>query len=326
MFKEGVRELIMKYAPIIIPTLNRYEHLHRCIESLRQNAGAKDTSLIISVDYPPNDKYKEGREKICQYLEAGIVGFQDVTILYQEKNLGSIGNAKCLESYVSEKYAAYIFSEDDNEFAPNFLEYINKGLERYEEDDSIIAVCGSGIGAKPEDDLNNIFKTHIYGAYGVGIWVKKKKYIEEKMNWDYLREICKRTRRLYDLFQEDISLVFALQDALVKRRKIFYSENGELALIDMTYKIYTYTEDKYVISPYVPKVRNWGYDGSGSNCDDMQHGQFKMPSLDTEISFEYQQQSDLQIRDVEHNYTFNDYIRFFCAYLRLKKYLFCRKR
>lgn len=311
----------MKYAPIIIPTLNRYEHLYRCIESLRHNTGVRETSLIISVDYPPSDKYREGREKICQYLELGISGFKDVTVLYQEKNLGSINNGKYLEKYVSERYDTYIFSEDDNEFAPNFLEYINKGLEKYEKDDSIIAVCGSGIGAKPEGDSNNIFKTHIYGAYGVGFWVRKKKGIEEKVSWDYLKNICKKSVGLYNLFQKDSSLIYALQDALIKKRKIYFSEDGGLVLIDMTYKLYTYTENKYVICPYIPKVRNWGYDGSGSNCHDMLNEHAQIGNLDTDLSFEYRQHNDLQVRDVEHYYKINDYIRFLCAYIKLKLFI-----
>ncbi len=35
----------MVYAPIIIPTLNRYEHLKRCVKSLQQNGWAKYTEL-----------------------------------------------------------------------------------------------------------------------------------------------------------------------------------------------------------------------------------------------------------------------------------------
>ena len=56
-------------APIIIPTLNRHEHLKKCIESLQKNKLAKQTELFISVDFPPNEKYKVGYEKVVEYLQ-----------------------------------------------------------------------------------------------------------------------------------------------------------------------------------------------------------------------------------------------------------------
>lgn len=75
--------------PICIPTCNRYEHLKRCVESLSKCTLASETDLIISVDYPPSDKYVDGNEKIKKWLERGIEGFKSVQIFFQEKNLGA---------------------------------------------------------------------------------------------------------------------------------------------------------------------------------------------------------------------------------------------
>lgn len=44
---------ILNDAPILIPTLNRYEHLKRCVESLAKNKLAKESELVIGLDYPP---------------------------------------------------------------------------------------------------------------------------------------------------------------------------------------------------------------------------------------------------------------------------------
>ena len=52
----------MSYAPVLITTCNRYEHLKRCVESLSKCTLASETDLIISVDYPPSDKYVDGNE------------------------------------------------------------------------------------------------------------------------------------------------------------------------------------------------------------------------------------------------------------------------
>ena len=54
----------MKYAPIYIPTLNRFGHLKKCLESLMANSWASKTDVFIALDFPPSEKYKEGWLKV----------------------------------------------------------------------------------------------------------------------------------------------------------------------------------------------------------------------------------------------------------------------
>ena len=54
----------MKYAPILIPTMCRYNHFFRLIESLKVNTWAKYTDIYIGLDYPPSSKYEEGYKQI----------------------------------------------------------------------------------------------------------------------------------------------------------------------------------------------------------------------------------------------------------------------
>ena len=63
------------YAPVIIPTLNRHEHLIRCINSLKRNPLAKETELYISLDYPPAEKYVDGYLKIKKYTHIEYKNF-----------------------------------------------------------------------------------------------------------------------------------------------------------------------------------------------------------------------------------------------------------
>ena len=43
----------MIYYPVCIPTLNRYEHLKACVESLQRCTHADKTELIIGLDALP---------------------------------------------------------------------------------------------------------------------------------------------------------------------------------------------------------------------------------------------------------------------------------
>lgn len=45
----------MIYSPVIIPTLNRYEHFRECLESLEHCVDADKTTVYIGLDYPPSE-------------------------------------------------------------------------------------------------------------------------------------------------------------------------------------------------------------------------------------------------------------------------------
>lgn len=70
---------MMKYAPILIPTMCRYNHFFRLIESLKVNTWAKYTDIYIGLDYPPSSKYEEGYKQICEYLDGDFSEFTRFT-------------------------------------------------------------------------------------------------------------------------------------------------------------------------------------------------------------------------------------------------------
>jgi len=116
----------MVYAPVCIPTLNRYEHLKELIESLQQNSWAQYTDLYIGLDFPPSEKYEEGYKKIVQYLCGGINGFQKVHVIKRNINIGAGKNASLLVEEALETFDRFICIEDDNIVSRDFLEYMDK--------------------------------------------------------------------------------------------------------------------------------------------------------------------------------------------------------
>ena len=70
----------MNYAPILIPTLCRFEHFKNCIESLLYNAVAEFTDLYIALDYPAKPAHFEGYKLINDFINE-IDGFKSVNII-----------------------------------------------------------------------------------------------------------------------------------------------------------------------------------------------------------------------------------------------------
>lgn len=266
----------MIYAPILIITLNRYECLKRCIESLKDNSWSDKTELFISVDYPPSDKYRDGYQKIKAYLEQGITGFKKVNIYFQETNLGAIRNAEWLRGLVCGKHDRYIFLEDDNELAPGFIEFCDKGLELFEDDDSIFALnasdyvwCGNGFtppARNVKEGKNNVEKRQLI-YHATAYWEhKRKKVISfcnnlDKTNGVYnIKGLLKLHKKSSCFFYQFLAMV-----GLQKRRLPWFE--GKLRPIDFMVDIYMLIFDMYVVCPIEPLQRDLGVDGSGVNYD-----------------------------------------------------------
>lgn len=264
----------MIYAPVLITTLNRYECLKKCIVSLQKNNWAEKTELFISVDYPPSYKYIEGYCKIRDYLSTNIKGFKKVHIFFHDKNLGSINNAEWIRKMVCEKHDRYIFLEDDNELAPCFLEFCDKGLEIFEEDESIIAInasdyvwCGNGytpsIRNVTQGEMNVEKRQLVFHA--VAFWKHKRKraqlfceYIEKKQGNLGIKEMIYLHKKSKCFFYQYLAMV------VFQCKKLPWYEH-HLQLIDFMMDIYMLLNEKYVICPIEPLQRDQGVDGNGVN-------------------------------------------------------------
>lgn len=274
----------MKYAPVIIITCNRYEHLERCIESLKKNTYADRTELYISVDYPPNDEYTDGWEKVCQLLQKPIEGFAGVNLYFQKTNLGVYENYQFLRHAAFEKYDRLIYTEDDNEFSPNFLAYIDKGLELYETHPKVYGICGYANDYPFRHGEDNVIPLTDGCEWGMGIWREKEAVVQEQLTLNNWINAAKNVRLMRQLYHNRSRLFSRMLGTLLDT-----CEEQELLNIDVNRGIFMALNGFCSINPVQTKVRNWGFDGSGQNIigDSNEHVQHVGQQLDTDKDFEY---------------------------------------
>lgn len=249
---------IERYAPILIPTLNRVEHFKRCLESLEKCTGADNIAVYVGLDYPPSEKYVEGWKRLDAYLHEKELnhGFKSLTVHRRDKNCG-IGhpndNLSQLVKFVRRFSEVYIMTEDDNEFSPNFLEFINWGLNTYNGDDSIFAICGCK-DLETSDINNNVYKLNtIFNAWGYGSWFTKRDKMTNLFDVNRLKPIVMNAR-LTDAFTSKVLQYNSLLFQVAKR-----SFHGDFLMSLLP------ENEKWCIFPKVNKVRNWGWDGTGTH-------------------------------------------------------------
>lgn len=250
---------VNNFAPVLIPTLNRFEHFKRCLESLERCTGACKTEVFVALDYPPAEKYKPGWEAIDLYLSQKEKdnAFQKLNVIRRERNYGvghPNGNYEELQRRLFEQYDSIIITEDDNEFSPCYLDYMNKCLERFKDDPRIILICGYNHHMTfPEYYKNNYYITNSGCAWGIGKWASKNKGLEELYNLDKLGLLLK-DKESYEKLKKKCPQAINMILTMLKTKDIWG---------DSVIGIYAHLYDKFYVLPRLSMVRNYGNDMSG---------------------------------------------------------------
>lgn len=267
----------MKYAPVIIPTLCRDIHLKRCLELLSANKYANLTDIIIALDYPSKKIHWSGHLKIQSFLETSSFNFKSLTVIKRNYNYGPLKNTNDLIDYVLKRYDNYIFTEDDNVFSQNFLEYINCGLELYKDNSDVIGICGYNYNILMDDVENNSYFSHEYSAWGVGRW--KSKSSSHYISKDYLKKIVSSYKLMYEIFKQEPRLINTL----------IYTYKSDQLYADTMTVCYQYLTKKVSLFPKLSLVRNYGFDKSGSSINKKDYS-FDCQKIDQSVDFRLEEQ------------------------------------
>ena len=285
--------MIKKFAPIAIHTLNRHEHFIRCVESLSRCKYADQTELHIGLDYPSKESHWEGYNKILDYIP-NINGFKNVILHKRKTNFGAVNNSRQLKYDILKDNDFFFSTEDDNDFSPNTIEYINICLEKYKNDDSIFAICASHHEIEiPKTHSGTVFKLDSYSPLGVGYW--KDKYLQY-LNMDryaYAKAFLKKYSNYLQFKKERLYLIASLLESISTKE----------ILGDGFLTTYLIKNNMKCIFPTIQKVRNHGHDGSGIHCADIKEDNpYKNRIIDTNSDFEFIEEKDTEVlKEIKHN-------------------------
>lgn len=250
--------MIHNYAPVLVPTLNRFEHFRTCILSLVECKGSNQTDLFVLLDYPTKELHWEGYNKILEFL-TNFNGFKSVNVIKRSTNFGAHDNIIDGYKIVFEKYDRLILSEDDNVFSKDFLIYMNKTLEKYKDDSTIFSVSGYNYPITiPNQYQENIYLWCGFSAWGVGLWKDKleKVNFNEKIVRSNIKSFFKDLNKVIQ-FNNIANIYITSLIHMLKEKKIHS---------DIIISLYQFLHNMNSVFPVVSRVRNTGNDGSGVNC------------------------------------------------------------
>jgi hypothetical protein len=243
----------MEFAPVLVSVLDRNIHFQNCITSLSKNPLANQTHLFIALDAPFAEKHIAGHAKVLTFIES-IKGFKEVTLFKRESNMGSSENQFLAMQFIFAKYDRLIFTEDDNVFSPNFLDFINQGLELFKDREDIFAVTGHNYKVDiPESYPGNYYIWPGFDAWGVGLWKEK---------W-YKVDFTVKNKQLDALKPTKILKLNSIAGHYVPA--LFQLAKFGILHDDFAIDLHLVENKMYSVFPTISKVRNTGLDGSGEN-------------------------------------------------------------
>ncbi len=182
------------HAPIALFVYNRPWHTHQVLEALRNNELADESELFIFSDGPTNNDDLKSVEEVRSIIKQPH-GFKKTHIIEGQYNRG-LKNS--LLSGINEVFNAFdkiIVLEDDILTSKTFLYNINYALNRFKNEEDIIAITGYTFPHKLV--LPELFAVNFPAVWGWATW--KRGWNNYNNDGEYLYNSLKEKNLLQNL-------------------------------------------------------------------------------------------------------------------------------
>lgn len=249
--------MIKALAPVAVFAYNRKDKLEQCLMCLESNQMAADTEVFIFSDGARENVSENQVEEVREYIKkyTSKSKFKKVNICAREKNMGLANSIIAGVSEVINRYGKVIVVEDDLLTTPDFLQYMNAGLDFYEEHKEYgsISAYTYPLNVLNEYD-NDIYVTRKGECWGWGTWVDRWKYVDWNVK-TYDEYICSRKkRRAFDMLEKGLDIM------LINQMK------GNIDSWAVRWCYHLFFNDLLTVYPTISRTYNIGFDGSGTHC------------------------------------------------------------
>ena len=166
----------IQLAPIVIFAYDRPKKLQNLLNSLEFNPELNSSKIIFYIDKYKTSKEKTNNNKVISIVESWSANY-DCEVHTSPVNFGLKNNILNGINKTFENYEKAIFLEDDLEVSINFLNFMNKSLEKYSRNKIVKHISGYNF-PHFEDDSKSSYFTPYMSCWGWGTW--RDRWVENK--------------------------------------------------------------------------------------------------------------------------------------------------
>lgn len=248
----------MVYAPVALFVFNRPLHMAQTVAALQANELAAETALFVYCDAARHDGEVKQVRKVREQAHA-ITGFESVTVVEREANLGLPRSIVETVSTLCEKFDKVIVLEDDLLTSPDFLRYMNQGLDLYAADERVASIHGYSYPVKCRSTPESYF---LRGAdcWGWATWGRAWRYFEPDG-----RKLLAR------LEQRQLGHRFDYDGRAPYMRMLGNRVRGRNQSWAILWHASIFLEGMLTLYPGHSLVANVGFDDSGVHCSEVDY-------------------------------------------------------
>ncbi|MHA1755359.1 MAG: glycosyltransferase [Promethearchaeota archaeon] len=244
----------MDFAPIVLFVYNRPWHTRQTVEALKKNNLAKDSNLFIFSDGPKNEEDIRDIEKVRKYIKT-IDGFKNINIIEREKNYGLANSIINGITEIVNRYGKIIVLEDDCVPSDNFIAFMEKCFDKYENNEKVMNVTGYSLPINISSDYPyDIYFSYRSSSWGWGTWRRAWQCFER--NKSILEEIKKSSNLRKKINRAGEDLIPMLKNQI----------DGKLDSWAVFWSINIIKNDGVCVNPIKSKIKNIGHDRTGIHC------------------------------------------------------------
>ena len=249
------------YSPIAFFAFNRPFHTLKTLKYLSKNEAAKETEIFAFIDGPRNNTELHLIDNVEKIINSFSNMFKKITISRSLKNLSADTNIRTGVSDVLSKYKSVIVLEDDICVSKYFLDYMNKALDKYQNNKEVWHINGFNFPYK-SNLSNETFFTRSMECWGWGTWEDRWfRFQNDPLSTDPFYLISKFSKK--DIREFNLDLKHNLYWSMV-----LANSDGRLPNTwDIFWYAFIFMHNGLCLAPRISLTRNIGHDGSGTHSE-----------------------------------------------------------
>ena len=241
-------------APIVLFVYNRADHFQKTFEALSKCPEASDSELFIFSDGPKNESAAPKVQKVRKALHAVETSgfFKSITIYESPVNKGLASSIISGVTNIMERFGRAIVLEDDCQASPNFLSFMNRCLDAFENNPQIGSIAGYAPPIDfPKDYTNDTFLAWRSCSWGWATW--KDRW--QDVDWE-LKEIA-------DFYQNPELLKRLNANGSDRFIRLHRQTKGNGSSWSVRFGAHLVRKGLYTLYPRFSYIQNIGCDESG---------------------------------------------------------------
>ena len=240
--------------PIVLFVYNRPYQTREVLRSLSACTDAEEALLYIFSDAPKNERAVEAVQQVREIIAdpQWKACFRDVIITEAETNKGLAKSVISGVTQVINEHGRVAVVEDDNRVSVDFIDYMRRGLDFYQEDETIWYIGAyTAPVTLPSDYKHDVFLMGRGSSYSWATWKDRWDMVDwDVSDYDTFRK-DRKARAQFDAYGEDRSAMLDNQMA------------GKIDSWAIRFSYAMFKHNRYAILPSKTRVENIGFDGSG---------------------------------------------------------------